>query len=213
MITASGIAPIFHRRYLLYCAMPLALLTLAEICCIRLRAIRWPAILLVAASLVYAQGSWQFWQKGLPVGTLRGEDWRSAKEWVESKMNSNDQLWVASGLMEGAQATPPLEPSMDAYLSFPFRGNYKVELSQGPRNRLVEPKALVGNANQWLFQLLSEPSKGTVFIVARCDTKTLQEILHRLKSFSEQNQIEFEFLTQPRSYGLISAAHISVRKP
>lgn len=209
--TASGIAPLLHQRYLICSAIPLMLICLSQVRQVRCPGkllVSWLAVLIVCGGLVSAHGWQRVWSQGAIVGHMRLEDWRAVSHWLESQLEPEDRIWVASGLIEGNDLEPPLEPELDAYLSYPLRGLYGV----GGAEHV--PAALVGNANFWLLHLLEDPNSGdySQFIVARCPASTLGEILKRLQKFCVENHVEFAVRTPPKGFDVVSVAEVVVAR-
>lgn len=157
MVTALGIAPIFHQRFVIASACPIFIVGALELLRCRHIALRWIACLAVAIAIVYSQGSSSVWRAGSLVGNLRGEDWRAATQWVHERIEPGESLLCSSGLIEAnASATSPLNlplaPAFAEYLSFPLLGQYRIADSTG-QNATVTP--LLGDHRQWASQTMA----------------------------------------------------------
>lgn len=143
-LSASGIAPIFHRRFMVgvvvMMAWAFAVATYQIMTClVRIRRGRFghqgdrPAVRSVV-------------QWGLPVALLlwsllcairfatkpnaytrplRSEDWRGARELIAK--HPNESVWLAPGLIETQRLLAGNDPSQIAYLTFPFQGPYPLD--------------------------------------------------------------------------------------
>ncbi|MFN3191541.1 MAG: hypothetical protein ACE361_13615 [Aureliella sp.] len=195
-LTVFEVAPVMHRRYLLASSVPLALC--ATWLLVSLRS-RWLAVLALVASvgwLIVYQPTLDVWRAGQLQGTLRGEDWRGAAEWIAQRIKRGDEIWCGSDLIEGDGLELPIDIEMDRYLAFPLAGHYSVAASSmllgnggaiegeaaqavhpkavsviQPRAVLaIQPKALLSNAGLWLQQWFSavEP-EGERVLTGDCD--------------------------------------------
>lgn len=94
------------------------------------------AIFLVGWSAI-GQHAWQRVLLGQPMIT-RGEDWRSASDWIEQQFGQPNLIWVDSGLIEARslklvmpdeKSLPPSEEGdqkLSRYLCYPMLGPYRV---------------------------------------------------------------------------------------
>ncbi|MCA9132185.1 MAG: hypothetical protein KDA45_03490, partial [Planctomycetales bacterium] len=212
LVTASGLAPIFHRRYVIVSALPLALWAASELTRLRSSRLRAAAVVGVMAWLIVSQGTWSAWRQGQWLGWQRVEGWREATAWIQQEWQEADEIWCASNLIEGQRAELPLSAQQNEYLSFPLRGAYAIRNAAGRR---VEPQALVGDAGLWPRQLAAaafEPtatsvtSRGgpisgrRVWIVYRGQPQALERKLHDLP----------ELFAEPRAFGQVSVARGSI---
>jgi hypothetical protein len=152
LLTYWEIAPIFHRRYVIASSVPLVLALISQLALVRLRWLRWLAVVIAGLCLCVEQGTWSVWRRGELIGSQRGEGWREATRWLNGQITAEDELWVASGLIEGQVVDLPLSERENVYLSFPLRGLYAIR--DGRQEFLVEPQALVGEPTSWGEQLL-----------------------------------------------------------
>lgn len=151
-ITGLGIAPVFHRRFVIVAAIPLVLVAANQLACIRRPGLRWLAVIGVAVWLTVSQGTLDNWRAGTWYGWQRSEGWRQAALFLQAHVKPNDSVWCCSGLIEASGAKLPLTESLNRYLSFPLRGVYRVLDSRGEP---LAPRALIGNGESWRAQLLA----------------------------------------------------------
>lgn len=164
VLTALGVAPIFHQRFVLASALPIFVVGAIELLRIRLWSLRWITCVSVAIAITFSQGSISVWRAGYLVGSLRGEDWRGAATWVRDRIEPEDLILCSSGLIEansnpsdaGKQHELPLEPQFAEYLSFPLLGIYQIDENSG---RPVPVTALLGDHRQWASQAIEQISK------------------------------------------------------
>ncbi|MEM7475863.1 MAG: hypothetical protein AAF483_12800 [Planctomycetota bacterium] len=212
LVTASGIAPIFHQRYLLCSAIPLVLLAASLLSLIRIHWLRFATAFFVIGALTWQQGHTTAWQHGQLIGGLRGEDWRSASKWIQQEISqgsaTRSEIWCLSGLIEGENAQTPLLREFDAYLSFPLRGIYAVKDSSG---ETIEPHALVPDARLWPKQWserAGDAKMRELFLVCRARNTQLQHVLLELQSESASQDHRLEVSTEIKSFGTLSATSI-----
>ncbi len=240
-ITSLGIAPVFHRRFVIVVAVPLLLVAATELARIRRPALRWSAVLGVAAWLVISQGTLGNWRSGAWYGWQRLEGWRQASQFLQSQVQSGETVWCYSGLIEESGAELPLTDSLNQYLSFPLRGLYQVVDSQGEP---CAPRALVGNGASWHGQMLSAGGRenspahadpdgetggeaeetvshqvagerfvtGQQWIVYRGGPASFERHLRLLQRASAQDSLESWQIDSPQSFGLVSVVRISREK-
>lgn len=207
-VTAVKLAPVFHSRYVLCSAIPLVALGICLVAQIRRRSLQIAAVSIGFCCLFYSQGYLQVWQAGQLIGWQRGENWRAASAWIEDHIAAGDEIWCAAGLIEGENLSLPISERLDEYLTFPFRGAYKVQASD---DQFVEPKTLLTDASlwpsQWLKQERVESSGGrTRFLICRATPQQLGQVLEHLKRELRRAGYDFE-LTQPiQSFGTLSGA-------
>jgi hypothetical protein len=145
-ITAIELAPLLHRRYVLCSALPLVILFGGWLLSVERRWLQIAALLGSSLWLFTSQGTLNVWMHHQLIGQQRGEDWRAASAWVTSRILPDDELWCASGLIEAASAEIPLSDAMNAYLSFPLRGIYRVQTVE---EQTIAPYALWGTSADW----------------------------------------------------------------
>ncbi len=211
LMTELEIAPIFHRRYVIVSAMPLVLLAACELRKIRLSALRWSAGLSVIIWLVVSQGTFTVWRHGHLVGWQRGEDWRGATGWVDQQWLPGDQLWCASGLIEGRQVSLPIDDRSNDYLSFPLRGLYEVADRRGTT---IAPNALVNDPELWddLWMQGSPAAVQDIWIVARGRALRLHRKLAVAGEEMRSRGGELEILVEPKEFGAVAVAKLRVLK-
>ncbi len=163
MLTALDVAPMLHRRYVLCSALPIVLLAGVQLLCIRGRTLQVAALVTASVWLFASQGTWNVWMHGQLLGAQRGEDWRAAAAWVAQQIQTGDELWCASGLIEAESASIPPPESMNAYLSFPLRGLYRIDVND---RRMLEPAAGLES---------TEPAAPTAGLRAPLDQLSIQK--------------------------------------
>ncbi|MCR9295142.1 MAG: hypothetical protein NXI32_20685 [bacterium] len=221
LLTVNRIAPLMHRRYVLCAALPLVIFAILLLFQMRSRMLRSVVLLVAFGWMAASQGTMDVWRSGQWVGWQRGEDWRSASAWIQSRVESNTapasshaapnqapvlpEVWCASGLIEGNQAQPPLSSELDAYLSFPLRGIYCVADGQGG---FLEPRALVDDASRWIEQWGPIQERRSLFLVARTDARTLAEILQLMQKVLGDRGSSLEVIEGPLAFGMITAVYI-----
>ena len=126
-VTALEIAPVFHRRFVIACALPLVMLGAMELMLVRAVWLRSLALIVVSVSILYSQGSIDVWRKGYLVGQLRGEDWRGAIAWLNEQADGNDSLLCSSGLVEANGVNLPLDAALADYPRLP--GSWSIRSS------------------------------------------------------------------------------------
>lgn len=206
LVTALGIAPMMHRRYVICSAMPLAVLAATELLRIRFVGLKVATLIGSVFWLLHSQGTLDVWKQHQWVGWQRGEDWHSAAQWIDRQVQAGDGIWCASGLIEAQSVTLPLAPAENEYLSFPLRGRYQVQ------SESVEPRALIGDAADWTEQLLSTSGDGTTaqFVVYRGRVEQLSNRLRRVQAIARREGREFKLEAEPRPFGYITVAKVVV---
>lgn len=232
-ITSLGIAPVFHRRFVIVAAIPLVLVAATQLARIGRPGLRWLAVIGVAGWLIVSQGTLDNWRAGAWYGWQRSEGWRQASQFLQAHVQPNDTLWCCSGLIEASGAELPLSDSLNRYLSFPLRGLYRVLDSQG---QPLEPQALIGNGESWRAQLLvasglnhsgfdeqqgragesaadsfpaGELFAGDQWIVYRGSPASFNRQLRLMQRASEGGSLARWQIGSPRSFGLVSVVRIS----
>lgn len=232
-ITSLGIAPVFHRRFVIVAAIPLVLVAATQLARIRRPGLRWLAVIGVAGWLIVSQGTLDNWRAGSWYGWQRSEGWRQASQFLQAHAKPNDAVWCCSGLIEASGAELPLSESLNRYLSFPLRGVYRVLDSQG---QPLEPRALIGNGDSWRAQLLvasglnhsgfdeqqggagesaavSFPAgqllTGDQWIVYRGSPASFNRQLRLMQRAREGGPLASWQIGWPRSFGLVSVVRIS----
>lgn len=209
LITAVGIAPVFHRRFVIVSAVPLIVLAAVQLAGLRQR--RWRGLALVGVTvwLVFSQGTWQQWRDGYWYGWQRWEGWRQAAQTLSQHLSPADQVWCASGLVEASTATLPLTEEFSDYLSFPLRGAYAVSLAGQP----VVPRGLLNSGASWAEQILAagqhaaDPSRN-VWIVYRGSPAGLQGRLKAMREQLEQSAPGQWTMLAPQAFGLVQLVQL-----
>ncbi len=144
LLTALGVAPLMHARYLYAATLPLTLWTACMLS--HLRSGRSVAIIVCGMILLQAvqQGSWQAWISGrLPV-VERGEQWREAVACInqyERDHATTAQIYCAASLIEGSRSDFLDGRALrENYLSLPLRTLYPVSESTRIVSLLNDPR-------------------------------------------------------------------------
>lgn len=207
-VTGLGIAPMMHRRYLVYCAAPLVILAVQELRLVRSIKLQGCALAVSLVWLILSQGTLANWQQGQVVGWHRLEGWRSAVAWINEDLAQAAsskrpaelwpaELWCASNLIEGNALSLPIDPDLERYLSFPARGTYRVA---DPRGKLVPVFALANerrptglSSSTWLaqWQLHEEQAQsrgqsGSSLLVYAIYRGTADDLQRRLSAIARQ---------------------------
>ncbi len=199
LVTAMDLAPMFHRRFVIVSAIPLVMLAFSELNKVGRPALRVAAALGVCGWLLISQGTLDNWRQGQLVGWQRVEGWREATAHVNKQWQPADRLWCASGLIEGDNAALPLSPSLNRYLSFPLRGDYRVCDSSGG---FVEPNSLIGDWEVW-WQQLSQAKVGRVWIVSRGNPAAFLGKMQQLQRIANENGVPWQ-IAQLQAFGTVS---------
>lgn len=140
-VSASGLAAIFHRRYLI-AALPLlawaggaavgqAGFSLAKLWRLgdRNTAERRFSATVIGGLWVWALiAAWPLLQHGIPLSArLRGEDWRGAAAYLRANAAADTAIWLSPGLIETERCLASGQPEDIAYLAYPLRGPYRLE--------------------------------------------------------------------------------------
>ena len=128
--------PLWHRRYYL-AALPLIAWSaghLATLVPARERWAKWmsvPIVVGILSFLIWYQGTWDALRTGTIPRQSRGESWREAVEFVQSKRSSTSLVWIDTGLIESqvfqSAYSTDADPVDQAYLTFPLRGPYRID--------------------------------------------------------------------------------------
>jgi len=139
LVAVSGIAPVFHRRYLAAC-LPMLAWAAGDAIGVCVRAIRdhaaWRHREWFAVTIAMIPIAWVFWPHLAHLGSAtsdvalvrRGEDWRGASQFLGSHFDGRP-VRLLPGLIETNRlldSTGEAATDAQAYLSFPFRGPYRV---------------------------------------------------------------------------------------
>lgn len=218
LVTASGLAPIFHRRFIISAAIPIVILGGLELQ--KLRSTRWQQVVacVVLLSLIVSQGYRGLAPKNLVL--LRKEDWRSACGWLSERASHSDQLWCSAGLIEQRWASWPLTTEQNNYLSFPLLSIYKVTTRE---NKLLEPNAIVDQqdiVSQLLAIRARQPRPDTHsisnktssigdkhWIVWRGTSKSLE---NRLAKSIRSNSNNYRIATEIHQFGDVAVAEVNI---
>ncbi len=220
-VTALNVAPIFHRRFVIVSAVPLIILAAMEVGRIQRPSLRWSAVLGVAAWLAVSQGTLDNWRSGHWFGWQRWEGWRQATSALNTQVQVGDELWCASGLVEAAGATLPLNDELSRYLSFPLRGAYSVRDSSG---KFVEPQALLTSGIDWAEQLIAASKGKPAISQTKIERPTKEQIVWIVYRGSPEGfQLRLDVMQkrmvglggiqlrieQPQAFGLVSVVQLS----
>ncbi len=209
LATAAGVAPLMHRRFVIASALPLVFLATRQWLKIRQPWLRLSAGVAVVGWLLVSQGSVAVWRQGDLLGWQRIEDWRGAVRFLNGTLEPGDQLWCASGLIEGEGLDVPLADAVNHYLSFPLRGLYQPRTVDGG---MVEPQALVNDSRRWLQQWqLAESAdvhRRRLWIVARSRPARLTQ---RLEAIVARSQGRLSIVRPASSFGSIAVAAMDLR--
>jgi hypothetical protein len=177
-LSASGIAPIFHRRFMVGVVVMMAwafgvathqlITSLVRIRRGRFghqsdrpavrKVVQWglPAALLLWSLLCAIRVATNPEANARP---LRSEDWRGARELIAK--HPNEPVWLAPGLIETQRLLSGNDPSQIAYLTFPFQGPYPLDrvepisLSPGAVDDLLRKRLAAGHP--WWAVLRASP--------------------------------------------------------
>lgn len=207
LITAAGIAPVMHRRYVIVSAIPLVCFSASLLRACNRSRICSCAWLLSLASLLVTQQTLEVWRAGDVVGWQRVEGWRQAAEFVQQNWQQGDQLWCASELIEGNRQELPLDDSTNRYLSYPLRGAYRVIERNGTGATSVSANALVNDQALWAKQLVDRRLLGhRQWIVMRSTAEKLQAHLARVQSDMSNAGFRMSLRQSPVPFGRVSVA-------
>ncbi|MDX1925353.1 MAG: hypothetical protein SFV81_02470 [Pirellulaceae bacterium] len=226
-LTALGIAPMFHQRFVFASALPLFVVGAIELISCRHWISRWLTCGGVAIAILFSQGSLSIWHAGYLVGNLRGEDWRAATEWVRSQRLAGEPLLCSSGLIEANSSSTyphrlPLEPAFAEYLAFPLLGIYRVaepeqQTATNTTQRSLQaeetPQAsqqvtpLLGDHRQWAAQVGERVGADTsrqlrMWLFYRGAPGRLKTKLGEFQSDLRTNSLEFA-ASEPERFGSV----------
>jgi len=182
VVAASGIAPVFHRRYFIACLPILAwacgdaIATTANAIrrtqchAIAKRAFAIGLAILPLASIAFSQRNSNRLWSGDIVAVHRGEGWREAVDWLHEHHAMGKTVLLSPGLIETARMLSSLANATDVdpqwYLTYPLSGPYRwqnvkpISLATHP----IRPNALLvvrGNRKMGEQVLLSvRPTNG-----------------------------------------------------
>jgi mannosyltransferase len=209
LISAIGIAPIFHRRYLI-AALPILVWAgagaIGEVCW-RLSQlvattrfahahrveIRWLQGTLPLLMMCLITGGAAWWLR-LPLPLqLRGEDWRGAVAHLADTIDSQTPILLSPGLIETTRFLSSNDRAKIDYLAFPLRGPY-----QWPRVTVVDIVAAPGAAEQQIAQgktqivLLRGPRKLAIQWAERAAILlAAQSMTYEVRSFGGVQLVRF----------------------
>jgi len=199
------VAPLMHRRFVIVSALPLVALAIELWQTLRRPILKLLSGAGVIAWLIIGQGTVDAWQQGYVFGWQRVEGWREAVAWMDHRIEPEDEVWCASGLIEGNGTALPLAEEANSYLSFPLRGCYSMR-EAGEANRR-EPLALVNEPQRWKSQWpyrirLSEANLplGRAWVVFRGTAGQLSRSLKQARIRDDQIEIA------PVSFGRVAVA-------
>jgi hypothetical protein len=174
LLTASGIAPLMHRRYVFVAAAPFVLWIASSVIRLQGRGLRLAVLLAMVVVLLYQQGSLRAWREGDWPAAVRGEDWRGAVQWINSQTSRERPVVVfcASNLIEGAGEIPTDE-ALREYLTLPLRSVYRVEAAKRIVPLANEPVRWASTIAAERVEHGSEPA----WLVVRCSAAGLERRL------------------------------------
>jgi len=206
-VTAIGIAPMFHQRFVIASAMPLYVVGAIELLRCQRLTVRWVTCLAVAIAIAFSQGSVSIWRAGYLVGNLRGEDWRAATQWVNERLEPGEPLLCSSGLIEANSSLTnplviPLHPRFAEYLSFPLLGVYHIA---DPSGNMIPVTPLLGDHRQWASQVIeriaAEPVPAErLWLFYRGAPGRLKTKLLEFQADLQRKSIKLE-ATEPKRFG------------
>ena len=214
LLAYFDIAPIFHRRYLIASAMPLVLWNAALLC--NLPGPNWRLIAALAAllTLVYQQGTvTRAWERRDLVGSLRGENWREASNYLSANLRKEEIVWCSSQLVEGSLDYWLVGPKLEKYLAFPLASIYRPELfNVYPAHLASLPNASKHWMTAMRHSLALNTSTGGVhfgWLVFRGRLDDLEGRIARANQAGERTRSKIVVLAV-RSFGKISVAQIEL---
>ena len=182
-LTASGLAPLMHRRYVFLAAFPWVLWVAWSWSCLPSRAVRACVLLSMLGLLLYQQGSFQAWRRGSWPTAVRGEDWRGAVQWLNSRSQSESSnsessnvVFCASNLIEGARAGD-LDAALENYLTLPLQSIYALRPARAVRALANDPQSWPSTLRATLVRSSLAPSEIKAWLVVRSSAKGLQNRL------------------------------------
>lgn len=136
LLSACGIVAVFHRRYLI-AALPILIWAggaaigqannrVQQMLPQRGRGavLKWtPAVVVLLLSVVLVQGRLREAQQR---PRLRGENWRSAAQYVAAQRIDDELVWLDPGLIETVRLLASSDPAALKYLAYPLSGPYNL---------------------------------------------------------------------------------------
>lgn len=194
-VSASGLAAIFHRRYLI-AALPLLAwaggaavgqvgFSLAKLWRLGDRDVagrRFSAVVIGGLWMWALVAAWPLLQHGIPLSTrLRGEDWRGVATHVRAHAEPDAVIWLSPGLIETERCLASGRPEDLAYLAYPLRGPYRLEgvevISLRPAGIAVPLRQRLTSGEAW-YAVVRVPrlfaEKWGAFVVEQAKPRTLQ---------------------------------------
>jgi hypothetical protein len=148
LATASGLAPLMHRRYMIGAYPALILLGAFILSRIQGKHGLVAAGLLSWLLMIGMQGTIDEWRAGRWIAWQRQEDWRGAIEVLNQEISTNERLWLAPMLVETRGASIEPDANLD-YLKYPLMSLYPVRNS-------VAISLLPNDRSQWRSHLQSQ---------------------------------------------------------
>lgn len=222
-LTAFGIAPMFHQRFVFASALPLFVVGAIELLGCRHGILRWLTCGGVAIAILFSQGSLSIWRAGYLVGNLRGEDWRGASEWIRSQRMAGEPLLCSSGLIEANSNSTnplrlPLDPAFAEYLAFPLLGMYRINdpadqhptaptQSSLPAEATHQVTPLLGDHRQWATQVSERVGPDTsrllrMWLFYRGAPGRLKTKLGEFQTDLRTKSLEFD-ASEPKRFGSV----------
>lgn len=174
-VSWMGWFPVWHRRYFIAVLPIFAALGGASITTVqsafgerrRLHIVVAVVTVLFVLALPYAQGTLQRLPHYPVAYAVRGEDWRSAMEWVRSNSRPNDLIYLDAGLIENKTllsrtvtigVTRSLTPAESDYLTYAGRGPYELGRKAIPIDAGGALLFTTGSASRRVFLILRQPA-------------------------------------------------------
>ncbi len=132
VVSWLGWIPLWHRRYFIAVLPMIATVIGGAVGAVSARnsCLGWMAASVLVVGMTVRQSTFSRFV-GAPSRALvvRGEDWRSAVEWVNANAQKGDRIFLDGGLIESdALSTEALESNQLGYLTFAVEGPYRVDL-------------------------------------------------------------------------------------
>ncbi|MGN6133428.1 MAG: hypothetical protein ACTHOU_02965 [Aureliella sp.] len=177
LLTASGIAPLAHRRYVFAAAVPFAIWLAHSWTWLRWSWLRLAVSIATLLMLLGQQGSLAALRHRQWPAVVRGEDWRGAVQWINAEVATSGGPAVvlcASNLIEGTVAALQ-DPEVAEYLALPLESAYRLTPDAQVRPLANDPRSwpvAVRGAHRAI-----PGGEGGVWLVSRCSPAGLERRL------------------------------------
>ena len=194
-VSASGLAAIFHRRYLI-AALPLLAwaggaavgqvgFSLAKLWRFGdgdVAERRFSAAVIGGLWAWALVALWPLLQHGIPPSArLRGEDWRGVAAQLRASSEPDAVIWLSPGLIETERCLASGKPEDLTYLAYPLRGPYRLEgvevISLRPAGIAAPLRQRLTSGEAW-YAVVRVPrlfaEKWGAFVVEQAKPRTLQ---------------------------------------